>query len=445
MAIRRVYACTVLSAQPRGCVAYPVRVRVELGEEGSIPGLSIMGMPDSYLLEARSRVRSAILSCGFELPRRAMSVTLEPDGLRKTGTGFDLSIALGILAVSGQVDPRLTVGRLFYGELSPSGEVRAPRGTVCAQACARDAGAQLVTSSSAQTVEGLGEALGISSLTDLRREGGSAGAAFRPIAHTVRGEARDVVDFGSVSGYAREKRRLAAAVAGRLSVLLVGTDRAPLRELAECVPSVLREDHDAWLENALCRSAAGIDVRGEWCDRPLHEVGSGLSLAGLVGGGRPVLPGEVSLANGGVLLVRNADEFTDTQLRALSCVCRDGASRLVRVDGQYEMPASFLMVGTCVISSGSKADDVVRRLQGFFDMVVRVPDPEAMAETTYTSEELRRVVETARGLAITRQGDEGLRDGHGTTCIVARALADVDGAERVGTAHLREAEASARP
>ena len=138
-------SASVATATIRGIEAVPVVV--EVSASGGIPGLSIVGMPDSAILEARSRVRCAMRACGFTIPRLHITINLAPGEMKKSGTGFDLPIAVAILVATGQIDPTVTRDHLFVGELALDGTVNAVRGVVAYAITARNEGLGLVTSS----------------------------------------------------------------------------------------------------------------------------------------------------------------------------------------------------------------------------------------------------------------------------------------------------------
>ena len=134
--------CSVTGATLRGVEALPVAVEVAVS--GGIPGMAVVGMPDAAVQEARERVRAAIRASGFAMPNEKVVVNLAPGDLRKTGTGFDLPIAVGVLAATGQLDPAALRGRLFVGELSLEGSVRPAAGALAFGICARNRGLVLV-------------------------------------------------------------------------------------------------------------------------------------------------------------------------------------------------------------------------------------------------------------------------------------------------------------
>ena len=137
-------SAVTLAASLRGVTAS--LVNVEVSTSGGIPGLDVVGMPDSAVLEARSRVRCALRACGFELPRLHVTINLAPGERRKTGTGYDLAIAVAILVATGQLPPSVAEGALFLGELALDGTVCPVRGDMAYAMLARESGLTLVTS-----------------------------------------------------------------------------------------------------------------------------------------------------------------------------------------------------------------------------------------------------------------------------------------------------------
>ena len=165
--------CSVTGATLRGVEALPVAVEVAVS--GGIPGMAVVGMPDAAVQEARERVRAAIRASGFAMPNEKIVVNLAPGDLRKTGTGFDLPIAVGVLAATGQLAPASLEGRLFVGELSLEGSVRPAAGALAFGICARNQGLVLVGSADAARLPLGGGAA--RHRAPLRSEAGRPGAA----------------------------------------------------------------------------------------------------------------------------------------------------------------------------------------------------------------------------------------------------------------------------
>ena len=212
-----------MGATVRGVEVVPVRVEVVVS--GGLPGMAIVGMPDAAIQEARERVRAALRAAGFSMPGEKIVVNLAPSHLRKTGSGFDLPIALGILAATGQIDPAWARDALYVGELSLDGRVRPVAGTLACAICARRLGLDFVCAADSDPVP-LDDVrlLAMTSLAQAAREGGAA--AMLP-AHRGRAApaAVEALDFAEVAGHETAKRAFQIAAAGGHGLLMMATAR----------------------------------------------------------------------------------------------------------------------------------------------------------------------------------------------------------------------------
>lgn len=338
----RVFA--VHAACIRGVEAFPVTV--EISASGSIPGLTIVGMADAAVLEARMRIRCALRACDFEIPRCALTVSLAPGDVRKTGSGLDLPISVAILALSNQIPIDGLDDHLFVGELGLDGSVSAVNGEVAYQVLARERHLSFVGGVGGPHVGIDGVTCGILGyVSDLRLGVDDALRVVEPIRPAVP-PVVSTLDYSDVVGQEIAKRGIAVAATGELGMLMVGSPGSGKTMLARRMTGILPPIDPREQQEALCvHSVVGEQVdsilRG---DRPFRSPHHSISPAGLVGGGRPVRPGEISLAHGGVLYLDELGEFPSNALQLLRQPLEDGLVRVVRVDGAYTFPARFQLV-----------------------------------------------------------------------------------------------------
>jgi magnesium chelatase family protein len=425
---------TVHSRAQMGLHAPAVSVEVHLS--GGLPGLSIVGLPETAVRESKDRVRSALLTAGYEFPLRRMTINLAPADLPKEGARFDLPIALGILAASGQIPAARLAGVECIGELALDGSLRPIRGALPTALAVAAAGRELLLPEASADEAALATEACVRAAGHLREVCGHlTGEAGLPRRATpvplTDGAAAGPADLADVRGQALARRALEIAATGAHHLLLLGVPGAGKSMLAHRLASLLPPMTPA--EAAAVAAVASVSRGGfslrDWGRRPFRSPHHTASAAALAGGGNPPRPGEISLAHCGVLFLDELPEFERSALEILREPLERRSITIARATWQAEFPAGFQLVAAMnPCPCGHLGDparacrcspEQVQRYRGRIsgplldriDLQVQVPPVAAAAlfdgrpeATPESSAVVAARVAAARQVAVTRQG-----------------------------------------
>lgn len=414
-------------------------IEVETDSKAGLPLISIVGMGNKAITEAKERVRSAITNSLLDFPARKLIINLAPAVLPKDGTYLDLAIALSILVASGQLKQTEVDGAIFAGELALDGSIRPVRGIINIVEKARDQGYSRVyvpedNQNQASLITGI-TIVGISSLQEvfLILKGESKPRSRLADRNSEKSTAVNPVDINDIMGQEVAKRAVLISAVGRHNLLMTGPPGVGKSLLAKSILGLLPtlEPHEA-LETTKLHSLAGISDQTTVNVRPFRSPHHTISLAALVGGGKPVRPGEISLAHNGVLFLDELPEFARSHLEAMRQPLEDKQVSIIRTNSVVTYPADFTLVATmnpckcgyydhpdkqCVCTPGQIANYRARvsgPLLDRFDMRVNVSamPNELLFSSKSLNNKQRFTDESVNKLAILRQKERYKRDNY---------------------------------
>lgn len=345
---------TVKSAAITGIDSHIVSVEADVSD--GLPGFSMVGYLASEVREAQDRVRTALRNCGYHLPPRKITVNLAPGDIRKSGAGFDLPIAMAVMAAYGYLPQEMLDGMFFSGELSLDGSVQGIRGILGMVMEAKKTGCLVcmvpqANAAEAAAVEGV-EIYGIRHLRELADHLTGRQRLKKTCINIEEKFQKEVLqngpDFADIHGQRVVKRAAEIAASGMHNLLISGPPGSGKSMTAKCIPSILPLlTLEESLEVSRIHSVAGTLPReGILTSRPFRMPHHTVSASALAGGGAMPHPGEISLAHRGVLYLDELPEFQKETLEILRQPLEDAEVRISRSSGNYIFPADFMLVAS---------------------------------------------------------------------------------------------------
>ncbi len=329
-------------------------IAVEADISNGMPMFSMVGFLASEVKESKDRVRTAMKNCGYELPVKKITVNFSPANIKKSGSGYDLSVAIAVLSAMEAVDKGRLADLMMVGELSLEGKVSGVSGVLSMVLCAKEAGKTCcIVPKENETEAKLIPGVHIYAVSHLQEviwflnTGEECESTEDGVTERKTREKERMHDFSEINGQQVLRRACEIAISGMHNFLMVGPPGAGKTMVAKCIPSILPPmSIEEQIEISKIYSVCGLFRERETlmeC-RPFRNPHHTISEQGLTGGGREPKPGEISLAHGGVLFLDELTEFRKSTLEVLRQPLEDKEVTVARVGGTYSFPANFVLV-----------------------------------------------------------------------------------------------------